>query len=869
MRIATVLAAALLGATSFAGAEHAQATIRHYQFNIPRQSLDAALKDMAQQTGLQIGRFGGTLDGSAMVGPVKGDQTPEQALKILLEKTGLDYRIVSDTTIAVFSSKDAEPPTTGISGSDSTDLAAQSAPASQNNPVSLEEVVVTGTNIPGVQPISPLVVIDRAEIQRSGYATTSDVIRSVPQNFGGGVNPGMNGTGGESGSNVSDGSSVNLRGLGSESTLTLVDGHRLASDSYLGGIVDISAIPVAAIERIEIVTDGASAIYGSDAVGGVANFILRRDYDGAQTSARVGTATQGGATEYEANQLIGKSWGSGGGLLNYEYYHQNSLLASSRPYSENTPGPFDLQPDQDKNAVFGKIHQDIGGDVSLSAEGLLSYRTSGDVAAFPTYLSIVREHSYVYGLNMGADWRIDSNWDANLTATASHDHTDSNGYLGIPRTAPVLTSPSRAVYNSGLESIEGIVTGRLFDLPSGAVNVALGGGYRSELYYDNTSVAHFWRHVGYGFGEARLPLLPPSEQRIGLERLELSLAGRVERYSDFGTTANPKVGLLYVPQESVALRATWGTSFRAPGLYIEDGMRQFLVYPGALLKGAPAGSQFILLSGANNQLTPEKARTWTAGGDLTPAWLPDFKLSATVFDIAYRDRIVQPVASLPLALLDPNSAPFVTFNPSAALQAQLLENANFYRDNTGGAYNPERVYTVIADEYQNVSILNARGVDLTAAYHRPTAWGDFGLTSTTSWLRETRQPSSAAAVQVLTGTIFNPPRFKARAGLTWSRGGWSSAWFLNHVSSETNAASAVPIQVGSFTTVDAQFAVDASGWSEVTQGTHLSLSIRNLLDRDPPYLNTGFSAASFIRGYDPTNASALGRFISLSVLKDW
>jgi TonB-dependent receptor-like protein len=119
MRIATVLAVALLGTTSLAGAEHAQAAIQHYQLNIPRQSLDTALKDLAQQTGLQIGRFSERIDGSALVGPVKGDQTPAQALKILLNKTGLDYKIVSDTTIAVFNPKDPTSATTGIPGSDS------------------------------------------------------------------------------------------------------------------------------------------------------------------------------------------------------------------------------------------------------------------------------------------------------------------------------------------------------------------------------------------------------------------------------------------------------------------------------------------------------------------------------------------------------------------------------------------------------------------------------------------------------------------------------------------------------------------------------------------------------------------------------
>jgi iron complex outermembrane recepter protein len=106
MRVATILAVALLGTMSLAGPGHAQAATQHYQLDIPRQSLDTALKDLAQQTGLQIGRFSERIDGSAVVGPVQGEKTPEQALKTLLSHTGLDYKIVSDTTIAVYNPKE-------------------------------------------------------------------------------------------------------------------------------------------------------------------------------------------------------------------------------------------------------------------------------------------------------------------------------------------------------------------------------------------------------------------------------------------------------------------------------------------------------------------------------------------------------------------------------------------------------------------------------------------------------------------------------------------------------------------------------------------------------------------------------------------
>ncbi len=105
MRISAVLVAALLTTGGLAAAQRAQASIRHYQLDIPRQSLDSAIKDLAQQTGLQIARFSDTIDGDILVGPVKGNRTPEEALRTLLTRD-LRYKVVNDTTIAIIDAKD-------------------------------------------------------------------------------------------------------------------------------------------------------------------------------------------------------------------------------------------------------------------------------------------------------------------------------------------------------------------------------------------------------------------------------------------------------------------------------------------------------------------------------------------------------------------------------------------------------------------------------------------------------------------------------------------------------------------------------------------------------------------------------------------
>ena len=146
----------------------------------------------------------------------------------------------------------------------------------------IEEIVVTGTRIARTpeELAGNLTVLDGDFIRASGEATLERVLRQLPQNsnptaerYGSNLNTVNNFTGA---------STVNLRGLGSESTLILVDGKRIGHSGFLGGVTDVSTIPLSMVERIDVLLDGASAIYGSDAVGGVINIITRKDYQGIE-----------------------------------------------------------------------------------------------------------------------------------------------------------------------------------------------------------------------------------------------------------------------------------------------------------------------------------------------------------------------------------------------------------------------------------------------------------------------------------------------------------------------------------------------------------------------------------------------------------
>src|SRR5690606_37227437 len=153
-------------------------------------------------------------------------------------------------------------------------------------------------------------------IREEGFTDLCDVIRSIPQNFSGGQNPGVvigpQATSNDQ--NFTGGSGLKLRGLGPDATLTLLNGLRM---SY-GGIyhaVDVSASPIEAVERQEIVAVGASASYGSDAVGGVANGILNLDFDEVTVGARYGDGTDGELTTRAYTATAGTNWDTGGMIL--------------------------------------------------------------------------------------------------------------------------------------------------------------------------------------------------------------------------------------------------------------------------------------------------------------------------------------------------------------------------------------------------------------------------------------------------------------------------------------------------------------------------------------------------------------------------
>ena len=213
-----------------------------------------------------------------------------------------------------------------------TPVAAQQA---QPQAQSLERVTITGSNIRRTdqETVAPVEVITREQIERSGQATIADVIKTIPSNLGGSYSESF------ANSFASGASGISLRGLGQKSTLVLLNGRRTSGYGFAQNLqdtfVDFNSIPTSAIERVEILKDGASAIYGSDAIAGVINIILRKDYKGIEAGGSVGFFE--GANDYRANLVMG--FGDlGKDKFNvfgvFDYYKRDGLLLSDTKHGE-------------------------------------------------------------------------------------------------------------------------------------------------------------------------------------------------------------------------------------------------------------------------------------------------------------------------------------------------------------------------------------------------------------------------------------------------------------------------------------------------------------------------------------------------------
>lgn len=297
-------------------------------FRLASGELGALLNALAAQGRIQILYDAGLLAGRRAEG-LQGNYSVEAALARLLRGTGLVAMAVNADTFVIKPAPHSAPPPL------------EATPVPRQAPeIELSRVLVNdaGVSRPAVSPTMPVTEITREQIDSSGYTTLFDLLKAQP---GIQVANQPEAMAASSDANFRTGASgaaaVALRRLGSKSTLFLVDGRRIAgyglAPDGTGTVPDLNSIPLAMIERIEILRDGASALYGSDAVAGVVNLLLRRDFSGAEASAYAGVSSRGDAAAQQASVFWGtRTPGGIGLLLNLNTLHASPLTGDQRSW---------------------------------------------------------------------------------------------------------------------------------------------------------------------------------------------------------------------------------------------------------------------------------------------------------------------------------------------------------------------------------------------------------------------------------------------------------------------------------------------------------------------------------------------------------
>lgn len=618
---------------------------------------------------------------------------------------------------------------------------------------SLDRIEVTGSRIKraALEGALPVTVIDRASIEASGDMSIADVLRDTAFASFGNFKP-------QSGSSAQALADIDMRGLGSNRTLVLVDGRRLPKAPFADSAQDLNSIPFAAVERIEILSDGASAVYGSDAIGGVINIILRKDFTGAEVRAGLGMSEVKGGDTHEYAATVGIS-GDRGRLIasvsandremvftrdqigyeqGYSSYGNNYLtdipnpdFDPNQPVSDDNPemiaawqaipgfacdsNGFWMAPDGacsfDFNAVaaneasvknrglFTRGDYQINDDWSVYMSAIVSkVNTFGRYAPVPAQVTVadgtpndvdpndgqptVIRHRFAAAGNrdttsdstmsdlvLGFQGRLGESVDLDFGIRRSNFRYNEfgTGYTVNPlaRAAledgsynvldpfgndPTVLSAIKATINRrSLSTVKEIYANASFDLMEmggGTSAMAIGAEFREETFadlYDSLSEAGVIdgsagnsasgdRNVGSVFAEWVMPFT---------KTFEATLAGRFDKYNDYGSDFSPKLGLRWQPLENLTFRGSVGTGFRAPELSLltmKDSFSAESVRDARACAGAPNNiCQVDTWTKANPDLTSETSKQWSLGLAYDPTdWL---NVTADWYNIEIEDRI--------------------------------------------------------------------------------------------------------------------------------------------------------------------------------------------------------------------------------------
>ncbi len=587
------------------------------------------------------------------------------------------------------------------------------------------DILVVGSRAPGrlaEESSSPIDIFDSDDLQARGLTDLNRTLQYLAPSF----NYPRTATG-PSGANTR---AATLRGLAPDQVLVLVNGKRWHLSSVLnfnnvvgrGSVpVDLGAIPVSAIERIEILRDGAAAQYGSDAIAGVINITLRSSAKGGFASVQSGITEKGDGRTLVAALNHGFAIGEGGSLnLTAELRDRG---ATNRAGVDSRFGRITSEQGDPKSLdlnLAGSFRLPIGA-VELYAQGIYDHRRSTSPAQYraPSIAPAFYPQGFVPHIRVDLDdaggsvgvsgdlgaWRFDLSDTVGLSDATFGVFDTVNTSLGA-------ASP-RGFAGGGARYFQNVVNldvSRKIDFAAG-LNLAAGAEHRYETFKLRRGEPGSYVGAGAQGFPGYNPPIPVDESRHAwsfyadaelspIQGLNLGAAVRHERYSDFGNATTGKLSFFYKPAEVIAFRATASTGFRAPSLQQQFFSTVTSQSSGGVLVniGTFAVSDPVAVALGATPLREERSRNLSGGLVLKP--FKGFVLSADVFHIEIDDRI---------ALSETLSGAAVT----AILKAAGITNASQARFFTNALDTTTKGYEITADWTRRFGDIRA---NLTASY---------------------------------------------------------------------------------------------------------------------------------------------------------
>jgi len=938
---------------------------RLYEFNIAPQPMSGALKEYADVADRTL-VFTDALVAGLRTDGLRGRYEPGAALARLLAGSGLTSRRTAAGALMIVREDRADPQPAAAAGTD--------PPAAAE----LTTLVVVGSRLKGeTEGPAPVTILDDAFIDRLGATGLSDVLDYLPQqtfslteNFT---------TAGQQ--------NVQLRGLSLGTTLVLINGRRTVpgANSVVQGAFDLNAIPLSAVERVEVLAGSASAVYGADAVGGVVNVVLKSSTPRPVLDVYYGAA-DGGAAEKRAALALGGEGERLRGALALDYFKRDYLYgreraltndADYRPFggtdrrvltanpgnicaaSGNLPTlgtpcaavptgstglglrPADflatagqqnfatrsryasIVPAARRYSLVANGEWDLTGQVTAFGELIASERRDTAVNAPPVVsnglvpaanpfnpfgvpvranflltgvrnVSASKETWYSAAVGLRGRWRA---WDWELTALGSQSdsHRETRGNVDAARVTAALaaTDPALAlnVFQDGpggspallgalladpsLNALDntadalqlgGFVRGPLFSLPAGDVQAVLGGEWRDEELSSSSPGQAFFvrasdaqRKITSAYGELGVPLISEAMSAPFAQALKLTLAGRFDHYSDFGSTFNAQVGAEWRPARDLLVRGSYGESYRAPSLY-QLWRPVFLGQPTQAVDPR-RGNETVFVTtqtGGNPDLAPETSDALNVGVVWTPEVTGRPRVIVNYWRIKQDQRIIS-AFNIPTVLA--NEA----FLPGRARRADPTP-----QDIAAG--RPGRLLHVDLS-LLNQGELETSGLDLELGGALDTPHGTVQATVTATRVLTydsqdflTSPVTDRVGIANTNGTI---PKWKAVASLSWKVEAFTLSGAVRYVSGYDDAAStnlANGLKVASSTRVDLQLAADLAAvlpGADLARGLTARVGVMNLFDEAPHH------SANLSSGYDPYLADLRQRFVYVALSKEF